>query len=243
MKQSPIEIIHEDEDIIIVNKPAQFLSIPDRFRPEIPNVLSFIGQMSERMFTVHRLDKETSGIMVFAKNAEAHKNLSQQFEKRTTKKIYLAIVDGIPFEPEGLIDKPIDKHPLKKGLMVISPQGKPSQSEYKVVETFGDKAMVEVNILTGRTHQVRLHLKSIGHPIIIDEFYGRKDAFFLSTIKRGKLKLSKNEDEKPLMDRTCLHAFKLSFDHPKTGLRVTYEADVPKDFAAVIRQFRKAYHK
>jgi len=238
MKQR-VEVVYSDEAVVVVNKPPQFLSIPDRYRPTIPNVLHFLKEKYGEAYTTHRIDKETSGVMVFAKTKEAHKSLNQQFQDRTTHKIYWAIVEGIPFEDEGEIDKPIGKHPSKGGLMVISPKGKPSTTLYKVVQKYKNCCLVEANILTGRTHQVRVHLKSLGHPIIVDSFYGRKEAFYLSEFKKGKMHLQKYEEERPLMSRTCLHARRLEFDHPDTGARMSFEAEVPKDFKAVMNQLSK----
>lgn len=238
MKIRP-EIIYQDEAIIIVNKPPNYLAIPDRFVADRPNVLRFLQQKFEEVFTVHRIDRATSGILVFARNEEAHRNLSQQFQNRQVDKTYLALVEGQLHLEEGTIDKPITKHPVIAGKMIINRNGKPSVSHYKVVERFKNYTLLEVKIETGRTHQIRVHLENIGYPLAVDEIYGRKAAFYLSEVKLKKYNSSKNETERPLMSRSTLHAAKLSFTHPTSQERQTVTGALPKDFSALLKQLRK----
>jgi len=233
------EIIHEDEEVLIVNKPSGLLTIPDRFVLDKPNLIKQLGRSREDLFVVHRLDRETSGIICFAKNEQAHKHLSKQFQERTVDKFYLAIVEGNPYQAEGKIDKPIAESMTTRGKMVINPRGKQSLTLYKVVENFKHYALVSANIKTGRTHQIRIHFSSIGHPLAVDALYGRKNQLFLSEIKLKKYVRSKNEEEKPLMSRSTLHAHQLSFDHPTSGERMFFEALPPKDIRALINQLRK----
>jgi len=238
MKSKP-EIIFEDDDLIIVNKPAHFLTIPDRFVLEKPNLLTFLKNKYENIFVVHRLDKETSGVICFAKNETAHRNLSQQFEYRTVDKFYLAIVEGQLHKEEGEIDKPIANNMRDSGRMVIAKRGKASLTVFKLLEKFKNYSLVEANIKTGRTHQVRIHFESIGYPLMIDSVYGRQSEFFLSKIKLKKYRRGKDVVERPLMSRTTLHAHKVAFDHPTSGERVHFEVEPPKDFRAVLNQLRK----
>ncbi len=239
MKNRP-SIIFEDDDIIVLNKPAHYLTIPDRFVAERPNLTTFLKDRLEDVFVVHRLDKETSGAILFAKNAAAHRNLSMQFEARTIDKIYLALVEGTVHKEEGEINQPIANNMRDKGRMIIASRGKPSLTLYQVIERFKNYTLVEANIKTGRTHQVRVHFERIGYPLAVDSLYGRKSAFLLSEVKMKKYRRGKDVlEEKPLMSRTTLHAAKVTFDHPTTNESITFEAELPKDFRAVLNQLRK----
>ncbi len=238
-RKESLEVVYEDEELVVLHKPAGLLSIPDRFDLEKPNVYHLLGQQHENIFIVHRLDRETSGLICFAKNEVAHKHLSEQFFNHSVDKIYLALVDGHPEPASGRIDKPIGRHPVIPGKMIIQRRGKASITDYEVVDTFKNYSLAEANIKTGRTHQIRVHFESIGCPLAVDAVYGRKDAFFLSAVKLRKYKKSREEEERPLMSRTTLHAFKLRIDHPVTGERLKLEAPLPKDFRAVLQQLRK----
>lgn len=235
-----IELIYEDEALLVVNKPPDLLTIPDRFDSTKPNLYHLLSmQYEEKIYVVHRIDRETSGVICFAKTEEAHKNLSQQFEGRVVEKIYLALVDGKPTPPEGTIDKPIGQHPTQAGKMTVSRDGKTALTDYKTVEVFKAFALMEANIKTGRTHQIRVHFKFIGHPLAIDPLYGRREAFFLSEIKNRNYQLGKDQEENPLMSRATLHAARLELNHPSTGARMSFAAAPPKDFQAVLNQLRK----
>jgi len=238
MKNEP-KIIFQDDDIVIVNKPPNYLSIPDRFTPSKPNLVSFLNKQFEKVYIVHRLDKETSGIICFALNEEAHRNLSLQFEKRTTEKIYLALVTGNIHNDEGIIDKPIAKHGVVAGKMIVASRGKPSVTHYRVVERFKNYSLLEMDIKTGRMHQIRVHLQSESYPLAVDSLYGGEDIFLLSKVKRQRYKSGKDAEERPLMERCTLHSFRLTLDHPRTNERTSFEAELPKDFNAVIKQLRK----
>ena len=238
MKNRPA-IIHQEEDFIIVNKPADYLSIPDRYDADKPNVLGFLRKKFGDVFTVHRLDKATSGVLCFALNEQAHKKLSQQFQDRSVRKIYVVLVDGILSPEKGEINQPIAPHPAQPGKMMVSNKGKKSYTAYQVVEQFPAFSLVEADIKTGRTHQIRVHFESIGYPLAVDEMYGTRSEFYLSEIKQKKYRLSKNQEERPLMSRTSLHAFRLEINHPTTQKRLIYEAPLPKDFTAVLKQLRK----
>lgn len=237
MKIKPT-IVHEDDDLIIVNKPPHLLTIPDRYDPTKPNLYHWLNERYGKVFVVHRLDRETSGILCFAKNEVAHKNLSQQFEGRSTQKIYYVLVEGAP-QDSGVINKPIAKSMTTTGRMVISDRGKESVTHYEVVERFKNYTLLTADIKTGRTHQIRIHFESMGYPLAVDKIYGRKEAFLLSEIKLRKYRLGKNQEERPLMSRTTLHAYQLSMNHPSTGERLHFTADLPKDFSAVVKQLRK----
>src|SRR6188508_2793475 len=203
-------IIYEDEDLIALNKPSGLLSIPDREGKDISLKKLLIEKYARpparagtdgddpvgrgSIFTVHRLDKDTSGLIVFAKNETTHKLLSQQFEERQTEKIYLGLVLGSLSEKKGNINTFISEHPMKKGLMTVYKKGKESLTDYEVLEDFKIFSWLQFQIHTGRTHQIRVHAKHIGHPVVCDELYGDGKPILLSTLKH-KFKLSKNEIE------------------------------------------------
>lgn len=233
------EILHEDDAIVVINKPPGLLTLPDRFAADKPNLMGELTRRFGKIFTMHRLDRETSGILVFAKTEAAHRQLSIDFEKRAVDKIYLALLDGVLHVEEGEIDKPIGESPVHPGKMIISNLGKPSMTLFRVRERFKNYTLVEAKILTGRQHQIRVHFLSNGYPLAVDAIYGRRSELFLSEIKLKKLKQTKDEEPLPLMNRTTLHAFRLALNHPTTGERLEFEAPLHKDFQAVLSQLRK----
>jgi len=239
MSLKKIEIIYEDNDIIVVNKPANFLSTSDRFDKEKPNVVTHLRERYEEVFTVHRLDKETSGILCFARTSAAHKDLSQQFQDRKVKQLYWVIIQGILIPTEGSIDKAIAPHPVIQGKVIVTNKGKKSLTHYKVVEQFKNFCLVEADIKTGRTRQIRVHFESIGFPLAVDKIYGSYSAFNLSQIKFKGFNLGKDQEERPLMTRTSLHSYQLDIIHPSTKESTTFLAPPPKDFRAVLKQLQK----
>ncbi|MEN0048604.1 MAG: RluA family pseudouridine synthase [Bacteroidota bacterium] len=233
------ETLHEDDHLIVINKSAPFLTIPDRFNSDKLNLYNLLQAKYGEIFIVHRLDMETSGVMCFAKTAEAHKQLSQQFEVRTVQKIYQAIVKGVVVNDSGEINAPIAAHLHIAGKMTTHKKGKPSVTYYKVLERFNRYSLVELDLKTGRTHQIRVHLKSISHPLAVDKMYANKEAFFLSEIKQRFYKTSKFEEERPLVTRLTLHAHQLRIEHPETKEELYFEAPLPKDLRAMLQQLRK----
>lgn len=233
------EILYDDDDIIIISKPAGLLTIPDRFDHTKPSVVGALSAIYGKVYIVHRIDRETSGILIFAKNDVAHRHLSMQFEAKTTQKIYAALIEGRLQPESGEIDKPIGEHHTIPGKMIISGNGKRSLTLFKAAEFFKNFTLAEADIKTGRTHQIRVHFASIGFPLAVDAIYGRRDKLLLSEIKLKRFNLGKNTEEQPIMQRTTLHAWKLTFDHPTTEERMSFEAPLPKDFAALLSQLRK----
>lgn len=232
-----LPIIFENDDFIGINKPPGMLSIPDRMQTQ-ESLKDMLAEIYGAIFTVHRLDRETSGVIVFAKNEATHKHLSLQFENRETEKYYTGLVTGNLSEKKGAISVPIIEHPVKKGVMTTAAKGKPSLTEYEVEEEFGLFSSVKFRILTGRTHQIRVHMKYLGHPVACDELYGNGAPVLLSAIKK-KFKLSKMEDEEqPILKRLALHAQKLVLKDG-AGATVEMEAPVPKDIKALVSQLRK----
>ena len=234
-------ILLENENLVAINKPSGLLTIPDREGKEV-SLKQLLKNKYGDIFTVHRLDKDTSGIVVFARNESWHKFLSQQFEARETKKIYNGLVLGSPFERSGEINEPIAEHPVKRGLMTVYKKGKESITEYEVLQKFKLFSWLRFRILTGRTHQIRVHMKFMGHPIVCDELYGDGKPVFISQIK-SRYKLSKDtEEERPLLNRLALHAAQLSFKGIK-GEDYQLEAPLPKDLKATLNQLSKQNKK
>lgn len=231
------DIIFENDAFVVVNKPSGLLSIPDRFGKDVSLKTILLDQYG-KIYTVHRLDKDTSGIIVFAKEEETHKYLSKQFEGREVEKYYVGLVNGILMNQEWTIDAPIMEHPGKTTLMMTHRKGKASSTDYKVLEEFDMFSWVEFQIHTGRTHQIRVHMKHIGNPIVCDPLYGDGKPVLLSSIKR-KFKLSKSEDEeRPILNRLALHSFKLKFQDA-AGAQFAFEAPLQKDLKALLQQLRK----
>jgi 23S rRNA pseudouridine1911/1915/1917 synthase len=239
MKKRAYELVHEDEQMIVVQKSSGVLTIPDRYKPELPNIRGLLQKHFGEIFVVHRLDFDTSGLICFARNEEAHRHLSLQFEHRSVRKIYHAILDGQIRPEEGTIDQPIAPIAHQPGKMTVHPKGKPSLTTYKILESFKGFSLVEAQIHTGRTHQVRVHFASLGFPLVIDPVYGRREAFYLSEIKGKSYRLGKQKVERPLVSRATLHAAQLELDHPVSGERLSFESPWPKDIKAMINQFRK----
>jgi 23S rRNA pseudouridine1911/1915/1917 synthase len=235
--KNSFEIIYQDDQILIVNKPSGLLSIPDRFDLSKENLFNLLKQQFEPLYVVHRLDRETSGLICFCRTAESHRELSISFESREVVKTYLAIVESTPPENEGLINAPIAHSSSGDGRMVIHPKGKPSITKYRVMKAWNQFCLIELKPETGRTHQIRIHLAYMGCPIVADKLYGKRDQLTIKDIK-VKSKLSKEDEEfRPLINRTALHAYSLSFNLDQKNL--SFQAEPPKDFRAVMHQLDK----
>ena len=191
-----LDIIYEDDDLVIINKPSGMLVIPDRFNSEIPSINRELDKIYGKIFVVHRIDRGTSGVLCFAKNEEAHKYMSNLFQQHHVEKYYLGLVGGRVIPESGTITAAIAEHPTQKGKMVTTKKGKASITDYQVIEQWPLYSLVQFRIHTGRTHQIRVHMQSIGHPIVCDELYGDEKPFMLSSIKK-KYNPTKNEDERP----------------------------------------------
>jgi 23S rRNA pseudouridine1911/1915/1917 synthase len=223
-EQIPLEILFEDNDLIVINKPAGLVVHPGAGHREHTLVnallnhcitLSGIGG-KERPGIVHRLDKETSGCLVVAKNDAAHRELSKQFAARTVEKIYLALVSGKLRKPAGVIEEKIGRHPVHRQRMSATTlRGRAAKTEYRVVRWSDRASLIECRLHSGRTHQIRVHLHHLGHPLLGDKVYAPR--------------LAKD------FPRQMLHASKLGFRHPRTAEWKNFEAPLPDDFAAAIK--------
>jgi 23S rRNA pseudouridine1911/1915/1917 synthase len=242
-EQQPIKfkladaIIFEDEEVVVLNKPAGMLTLPDRQKDALPNLRTVLDKAYGKIFVVHRLDKDTSGIIVFAKNENIHRELSMQFEERAVKKFYVGLVNGQLMEKQGTVNVPIAPHPNGKGMMVWHRTGKASVTDYEVLEDFTLYSWLRFQIHTGRTHQIRVHTKYLGHPLVCDDMYGDGKPFLLSSIKRnfkqGKFDLT----ERPMLNRVALHAEQIQLKINEKNF--SWAAELPKDLRAVLQQLRK----
>ncbi len=232
------DIIFENDSIVAVNKPSGLLTLPDRFDAELESLKGILTKKYGEIFVVHRLDRDTSGLIIFAKTAEAHQYYSRLFEDRKVKKIYVGLVQGVLPVEEGSFDQPIGEHPFTKGKMAVVRKGKHALTHYTVLETLSKYSWVSFHIETGRTHQIRVHLQNAGHPLVCDPLYGSDAPLLLSSVKKN-FKLSKTEEtERPLLKRLALHAWKLSLP-TQEGNILELEAPVPKDLEACLKQLRK----
>jgi 23S rRNA pseudouridine1911/1915/1917 synthase len=220
----PLEILFEDDDLIVINKPAGLTVHPgagQRDHTLVNALLSRCATLSgiggkERPGIVHRLDKETSGCLVVAKNDMAHRELSKQFAARTVEKIYLALVVGKVSKPAGVIEEKIGRHPVHRQRMrVTSVRGRTAKTGYRVIRSSDQASLVECQLHSGRTHQIRVHLHHLGHPVVGDKIYAPRFANNFA--------------------RQMLHAWKLGFRHPRTGEWKHFEAPLPADFATAIK--------
>jgi 23S rRNA pseudouridine1911/1915/1917 synthase len=238
-KDIPFEIIFENDDVVVVNKAAGTLSVPDRFDGERVCLSKLLEEKFGTIFVVHRLDRDTSGVMVFAKTEAAHRALSLAFENRAVQKEYLAVVSGDVREDEGVIELALSEDTRRAGKMRTDPEGKPATTRYKVEERFRRFTLLRLFPETGRTHQIRVHCAAKGFPLAIDPIYGSDKPILLSRLKR-KYKLHEGTEEKPLISRLPLHAEKLHL-RAIEGLTIdqTFEAPVPRDMHALLNQLRK----
>ncbi len=216
-EEIPLAVLFEDDDLLVLNKPPGLVVHPgagNQTHTLVNALLHHCTSLSgiggkQRPGIVHRLDKETSGCLLVAKNDATHQELSRQFAAREVKKIYLALVAGTLKKPRGTIDAAIGRHPVQRKKMAINQtRGRMAKTDYRVLKTGGGISLLECAIHSGRTHQIRVHLQHLGHPVLGDSLYGKKGA----------------------APRQMLHAWKLGFTHPGTGERLFIEASIPQDF-------------
>lgn len=224
----PLDILYEDEDVIVVNKargmvvhPAAGVSYGTLVNALLAHCKDLSGiNGALRPGIVHRLDKDTSGVMIAAKNDAAHRSLAEQIQEKTAKRVYLAILTGNIAEAEGVIHGAIGRNPKDRQKMaVVRENGKDATTKFRVLERFGDYTLVECRLLTGRTHQIRVHMAYIGHPVVGDPKYGTKKCPFS-------------------IEGQALHSKTLMFTHPRTNKRMEFEAPLPEDMQMILDELR-----
>lgn len=245
-----IDILYDNESVLAVNKPAGLATIPGR--GEHDSVLERLarqiglpctGQSDPRLRVVHRLDKDTSGVLLLAKHRDAQRQLSEQFQNNRVGKEYLAIVAGRPEHPEGDIDAPIGPHPAHRDRMIVLKRGgRPARTLWRLEESFRHFSLLRVFPKTGKTHQIRVHLAHVGLPLAVDPLYhpsrgAAAAGIYLSRFKRD-YRPTRGEDERPLIARLTLHAERITFGMPDEEA-LTVEAPLPKDFHATLNQLRR----
>ena len=233
----PLDVIYEDADIIVINKPKGMVVHPapgnmtgtlvSALLYHCGESLSGIGGV-QRPGIVHRIDKDTTGLLVVAKNDAAHRSLSEQIAVHSAYRRYMAICVGSPREDAGTVDAPIGRHPVDRKRMAIVRDGRAREAvtHWTVKERFHGMSLVECKLETGRTHQIRVHMASIGHPVLGDEIYGG-----------DKCRAAKEHAK--FITGQALHAYRLELDHPRTGERMSFEAPLPADMAHLIEIFRQ----
>jgi 23S rRNA pseudouridine1911/1915/1917 synthase len=226
----PLDVVHEDDDLLVINKPPGLTVHPGAGRPSstlvnavaarVPQLLGLGGGL--RPGIVHRLDKDTSGLLVVAKSEAALRDLQAQVAARTMRRTYLALVTGRPALDEGTVNAPIGRDRRHRTRMAVVRTGRPAVTRYRVLERMAAHALVEAHLVTGRTHQIRVHFAHLGHPVAGDPVYGRR-----------------GPDARALgLSRQALHAYRLQFRHPRTGAAAAFEAAPPADFASAVAQAR-----
>jgi 23S rRNA pseudouridine1911/1915/1917 synthase len=243
----PIDVVYEDDDVLVVNKPAGMVVHPGHgnYSGTLINALIYHfdnlpKNSNERPGLVHRIDKDTSGLLVVAKTEEAMTHLSKQFFDKTSERIYYALVWGNVEEDEGTVEGNIGRHPKNRLQNTVfegddADKGKPAVTHYKVLERFGYVTLVSCQLETGRTHQIRVHMKHIGHTLFNDERYGGERILKGTTFSKYKQFV---ENCFKILPRQALHAKTLGFIHPKTGKKMSFNSEVPSDITECIEKWR-----
>ena len=245
MKKTPFTLIYADDDMIAVNKAAGLLVAADRWDIEAPRLdlliqkeLPQIAPLCQKLYAVHRIDKDTSGILLYALNAEAHRALNTAFQERKIKKTYRLLIHGRVQEEQFTVDLPLraDGDALHR-TVVDKRRGKEAITHFTVLETFRQFSLLEARPVTGRTHQIRAHLAAAGYPIVCDSLYGSGKPVLLSELKQrwhGDV-----YTEQPLIRRLALHAYQLEGIHPRTSEPFSFTAEYAKDFKSTVHQLQK----
>jgi 23S rRNA pseudouridine1911/1915/1917 synthase len=240
-EEIPLEVVHEDDDLIVIDKPAGLVVHPGAGAEAGTLVNALLGRVKDlsgiggvlRPGIVHRLDRGTSGLIVVAKDDATHRALVEQFASRTVEKEYLALVLGVPARPRGEIDAPIGRDPVHRQRMSVrAPRGRTARTTWAIEERLDGAALMRARIHTGRTHQIRVHLASIGHPVAGDAVYGGT--------RTPPSRRAASRAALAALARPALHSARLSFTHPATGERVVFTSPLPDDIRRVLAALREA---
>ena len=216
-----MEVLYSDNSLIVVNKPSGLLTIRDGYNPDLPTVKSVLEVDFGRCWIVHRLDKETSGVLLVARTESVHRSLNIDFQNHKINKLYRAIILGRPERDIFTIDLPLKINGDRKHRTVVDPNnGKPAKSEVKLLKTNGIISLIEIKIYTGYTHQIRAHLSAAGFPLIGDRLYGDR-------------KISQEDSFPYKIDRTALHSYQLEFNHPVLNKQIVFTAEIPPDIRSI----------
>ncbi len=240
----PLDIIYEDRWLVVVNKPPNLVVHPSRGHQTGTLVNALVHHFAElsdysgplRPGIVHRLDRDTTGVILVIKDAGVHQEIARQFEERETRKEYAAVCEGVVELDADLIDAPIGKHSRDRRRMAVGGQNaRDARTVYRVRERHGKFSVVACFPETGRTHQIRVHLRHVGHPIVADRLYGHRKALYMSDLTGAE----HPPDERPLIGRQALHARRLTIYHPAAGREMTFEAPLPADMRRLIEALRE----
>ena len=240
-KNNDYSVIYSDDDFIVLNKRSGILIAADRYNPDAPRLDLMAEKEFGKLYAVHRIDKDTSGLIIYAKNLEAQKGISMQFEQRKVQKTYHALVYGHPLWEDLHVDLALEPDGDARHRTVVNKKfGKPSVTDFHLIGVCGPYSWIEAKPKTGRTHQIRVHLAANNLSIVCDPLYsGNQKPVRLSEVKR---KWNGDEDEeRPLLSRLALHAYKIRFEHPATHEQVTFTAPYARDMEAVRKQFAKLF--
>jgi len=243
-EEIPLDIVFEDQWFVVVNKPPDLVVHPSKGHQTGTLVNALVHRFQKlsglhgplRPGIVHRLDRDTSGVLLVIKDERVHEDIALQFERREVQKEYVAVCEGVIELDSDLVDCPIGPDRRSHDRMLAGARGgKSAQTVYKVAERLAGFTVVRCFPKTGRTHQIRVHLKHVGHPIVADSLYGRRDAVYLSELTGGE----HDPEEEPLLDRQALHARRITIRHPMTGESMTFEAPMPEDMMRLIGALRR----
>ena len=231
-------VVYEDDALIAFDKPSGMLVAPGGVEDEAPDLMTRLhAQCSPEWFNAHRLDRDSSGVLLVAKSRDIVRVLTKIWSSGEVRKAYRALVHGAPADNEGVMRARIAPDRRRPGRMRVASyadSGKPAETHYRILQRWRRHSLVAAEPITGRTHQIRVHLHALGAPIVADPLYGPHTPLLLSDLKRG-YKFKRDEPERPLMGRLALHALTLTLPHPVTGERLTIEAPLPRAFAVSIK--------